>query len=183
MKPLALLFAAVATLIFATPDASAQQRRASPHETLSSVIEGNRVTITYGRPFTKDPRSGEDRTVWGGLVPFGKAWRMGADEATTLITQQPLAFGETTLPAGAYTLYFVPAEDGTAKLAFSSNLGGWGVPVNESKDVARVDAAKSELTESVDQFTIAIEKGEAANGTIKISWEKTAYAVPFTLKK
>ena len=51
---------------------------------------------------------------------------MGSDEATSLITQQPLMFGETALPAGAYTLYLVPNEDGTAKLAFSSGLGGWG---------------------------------------------------------
>src|SRR5262245_44719844 len=60
----------------------------SPHETTSAVIDGNRVTVTYGRPFTKHPKSGEVRKIWGGLVPYGKAWRMGSDEATLLITQQ-----------------------------------------------------------------------------------------------
>src|SRR5581483_9678803 len=67
----------------------------SPHETTGAVIDGCRVTITYGRPYMKG------RTVWGGqLAPWGKAWRMGSHEATTLITQQPLAFGDVTVPAG-----------------------------------------------------------------------------------
>src|ERR1022692_4198321 len=96
----ALLIAAV--VLSASP-LMAQQKRVSPHETISSVIDGNRVTIVYGRPYTKDPRSGEARKIWGGLVPFGKVWRTGADEATTLITQKPVLIGETTVPAGAYT--------------------------------------------------------------------------------
>src|SRR5689334_9877956 len=89
----------------------------SPHETTSAVIDNNRVTITYGRPYTKAPKTGEIRKIWGGLVPYGKAWRMGSDEATLLVTQQPIVLGGTELAAGAYTLYMVPEENGTAKLA------------------------------------------------------------------
>ena len=90
-------------------DAQEQKRAAStggnsPHETTSAVIDNNRVTIIYGRPFTKHPKTGEVRKIWGGLVPYGKAWRMGSDEATTLITQQPIVLGGTEIPAGAYTL-------------------------------------------------------------------------------
>ena len=100
----------------------------SPHETTGGVIGGrggDRITITYGRPFSKD------RKIWGALVPYDKPWRLGSDEATTLITQKPIMFGETTIPAGVYTLYMVPSESGTSKLAFSSNLGGWGIPVDD----------------------------------------------------
>src|SRR3954453_22163739 len=93
-------------------DAQEQKRAAStggnsPHETTSAVIDNNRVTIIYGRPFTKHPKTGEVRKIWGGLVPYGKAWRMGSDEATLLITQQAIELGGTELPAGAYTLYMV----------------------------------------------------------------------------
>src|ERR1035441_1185234 len=91
----------IAALALSASPITAQQKRVSPHETISSVIDGNRVTIVYGRPYTKDPRSGEARKIWGGLVPFGKVWRTGADEATTLITQKPVLIGETTVPAGA----------------------------------------------------------------------------------
>src|SRR6478672_7649170 len=113
MKIQISLIAVAASLLAALPQSSAQPARVastggtSPHETTSTVVEGNRVTITYGRPFTKDPKSGEMRKIWGGLVPYGKAWRLGADEATTLITQQPIAFEDTIVPAGAYTLYMV----------------------------------------------------------------------------
>jgi len=79
----------IAAVIFTASSLMAQQKRVSPHETISMVIDGNRVTIVYGRPYTKDPKTGESRKIWGGLVPYGKIWRTGADEATLLITQKP----------------------------------------------------------------------------------------------
>src|SRR6478736_5216368 len=132
-----------------TPPARA---RISPHETISTTIGkgGPRLTLTYGRPYSKDPKTGEIRKIWGGLVPWHKADRLGADEATLLITQQALQFGDVTIPAGAYTLYLVPSETGAARLAFSSNLGKWGVPVDEAHDVARIPLARAELSASVD---------------------------------
>jgi hypothetical protein len=169
-------------------DAQEQKRAAStggnsPHETTSAVIDNNRVTIIYGRPFTKHPKTGEVRKIWGGLVPYGKAWRMGSDEATTLITQQAIVLGGTEIPAGAYTLYMVPDESGTSKLAISKKIGAWGVPVDEKNDFARVDLTKSALTSPVDQFTMAVTKNPSGGGLIKMSWENTAYSVPFTVKK
>lgn len=167
---------------------AAPRARVSPHETISAVIgdrrTGNRVTITYGRPFTKDPKTGAPRKVWGSLVAWDKADRLGADEATLLITQQPLVVGETVIPAGAYTLYIVPSENGVSKLAFSSNLGKWGIAVDETKDVARVDLTKATLASSVDQLTIGVENDAAkGGGVIKIQWEMTQFSLPFTVKK
>jgi len=167
---------------------AAQQKRISPHETISTVIgdrrTGDRITITYGRPFTKDPKTGEPRKIWGGLVKWDKADRLGADEATLLITQQPLSISGTTIPAGAYTLYTLPSEKGPTKLAFSTNIGKWGVPVDETHDLARVDLTKSALDKDVDQLTIAIENDKATGGgVIKIMWETTQFSLPFTVQK
>jgi hypothetical protein len=178
----------VAAAVLGALPLSAQQKRISPHETISTVIgdrhTGDRITITYGRPYTKDPMTGVPRKIWGGLVPFGKAWRLGADEATLLITQQPIVIGETTIPAGAYTLYAVPAENGPTKLAFSTNIGKWGIPVDETHDFARVDLAKSTLEKDVDQLTIAIENDKATTGgVIQIRWETTQFSLPFTVKR
>ena len=198
MKTNTLTAVLLATTLLSALPSMAQQKRAastggsSPHETTSAVIgdrrTGCRVTITYGRPFTKDPRSGEDRKIWGAaaekaLVPNGKAWRMGADEATLLITQQPLTIGETTIPAGAYTLYMVPEESGASKLAISTKLGQWGIPVDETHDLARVDLKKEALEKPVDQFTMAIDKDPSGGGLIKLMWENTLFSVPFTVKK
>jgi len=155
----------------------------SPHETTSAVIDGSRVTITYGRPFTKDPKTGEPRKIWGGLVPWDKAWRTGSDEATLLITEKPLMFGETTIPAGAHTLYTVPSESGTSKLVFSKSLGKWGVPVDEKNDLARVDMKKEALDKPNDQFAMAVAKNPSGGGVIKLMWENTQFSAPFTVKK
>src|SRR3954453_3927628 len=119
------LIVIVAVSLF-SPIAMAQQKRVSPHETVGAVIDGDRVTVVYGRPYTKDPKSGEARKIWGGLVPFGKVWRTGADEATLLITQQDIQLGDATIPAGAYTLWTLPNQDGSAKLIVNKQVGQWG---------------------------------------------------------
>jgi hypothetical protein len=177
-----------ATLLTAGPLLAQQKKAAStggnsPHETTSAVIDGSRVTITYGRPFTKDPKTGEPRKIWGGLVPWDKAWRTGSDEATLLVTQKPLVIGETTIPAGAYTLYTVPSESGTSKLAISKNLGAWGVPVDEKNDLVRVDMKKEPLEKANEQFTMAVSKNAAGGGVIKLMWDNTQFSVAFTVKK
>jgi len=189
-----LLAVAAAAATLAPSSAVYGQTRAastggnSPHETTSTVIgerrTGCRVTITYGRPSITHPKSGEVRKIFGELVPWEKAWRLGADEATLLLTQKPLQFGDTTIPAGAHTLYLVPSENGVTQLAFSSNLGKWGVPVDETSDIARVPMQKEALTESVDPLTITVvyDKEKDANaGVLKIAWEKTQFSVPFTV--
>ena len=188
-KAISTLIIAAVALAVALPVQAQQNRRAastgglSPHETTSRVIDGNRVTVTYGRPFTKDPRTGEIRKIWGGLVPYGEPWRMGSDEATLLITQKPIELGGKIIPAGAYTLYMMPNENGASQLAISTRLGGWGVPVDVSHDLARVDLRKEALDNSVNQFTMAVEKNPSGGGVLKLMWENTQFSVPFTVQK
>jgi len=197
---LPLLLATAILLTGASPSAAQQAKQkqpqpklanstggTSPHETTSTVIgadrkTGNRVTITYGRPFSKHPRTGAERKVWGTLVPWEKAYRLGADEATLLITQKPIVIGGTTIPAGAYTLYMIPSERGTSKLAFSKKIGDWGVPVDEGSDLARVDLKRETLAATANQLTILVENVPNAGGLLKIIWENTQFSVPFTVK-
>lgn len=162
-------------------------QRLSPHETTYVRVGASRqdsslVSLTYGRPYSAKGGKGEARKIWGGLVPWGKADRLGADEATTIILEHAIEIGGKTIPAGAHVLYIVPSESGPSKLAFSSHIGKWGIPVDESHDEARVDLKKEELPESVDQLTIVLENHQTS-GLIKIKWEKTQFSVPFTIKK
>jgi hypothetical protein len=164
----------------------AQQKRTSPHETVGAVIDGNRLTIVYGRPYTKSPRTGEVRKIWGGLVPYGEVWRTGADEATLLITQKPISFGATVIPAGAYTLWTLPASDGSARLIVNKQIGQWGVgrgSYDEAQDLARIDLKADVLTAPVDQFTMAIAKNPDGGGILKLSWENTQFSAAFTVQK
>ena len=141
----------------------------------------------YGRPYSKKPGTTEVRKIWGELVPYGKVWRTGADEATLLTTKQPIEIGGYSLAAGTYSLFTVPNEDGTAKLIINKKTGQWGIPYNEesekANELARVDLKKADLDKDVDQFTMAIESESGGGGVLKMQWEKTEYSIKFTVKK
>jgi hypothetical protein len=104
----------------------------------------------------------------------------------------PLVFGDTTVPAGAYTLWTLPAADGSAKLIINKEVGQWGIDprepsdaYDEKNDLLRIDLKKDTLDAAVDQFTMALGKDPNATGgsLLKMSWENTQYSVPFTLAK
>jgi hypothetical protein len=180
----------LAALILGTASLMAQQKRAastggvSPHETTSAVVDGNRVTIVYGRPFTKDPKTGEPRKIWGGLVPSGKVWRTGSDEATLLVTQKAISLGGTSIPAGVHSLYMLPSEDGTSKLIVNKQIGQWGTQYDEAQDLARIDLKKDTLDTATDQFTMSVGKNSSGGGgEIRLMWEKTQFSVAFSVEK
>jgi hypothetical protein len=183
MKPFRILLASASCLSLALLSAHAQDKkpRVSPHETVSATVDGAEIKIVYGRPYVKDPKTGEARRIWGGLVPFGKVWRTGADEATLLTTSKALQFGSTTLPAGTYSLFTQPEENGASKLIFNKQTGQWGTKYDAAQDLARVDLTRSDSDEVVEQFTIAIGKN-ATDGVLKLTWDKTQYSAKFTVK-
>ena len=181
MNPFRILSAALLTIALSTSFAQ-EKKPISPHETVSATIDGADVKISYGRPYTKDPKTGEMRKIWGGLVPYGKVWRTGANEATLLTTSKALDMGGTNVPAGTYSVFTQPEENGAAKLIINKQTGQWGTKYDEKQDFARVDMKKSDLDTAVDQFTITIEKNSSGGGVINLKWEKTQYSVPFTVK-
>jgi hypothetical protein len=150
-------------------------KRTSPHETVFARIGESRslVSISYGRPYSQlgGKADKEKRKIWGTLVPWDKAWRLGSDEATTISLQHPIEIGGKTIPAGVHAIYMVPSESGASKLAFSTNVVKWGIPVDESKDIARVDLKKESLSTPVDQLTISVENAPPEGGVIKVMWE------------
>ena len=178
MKQLKISSAIVTLLLLASVPLHAQEKkRVSPHETVSAMIDGAKISIVYGRPFTKDPKTGEKRKIWGGLVPYGQSWRMGADEATLLTTDHDLDLGGTKIPTGSYSLYLMP-EEGSAKLIVNKQTGQWGTKHDASQDFATIEMKKEPLTSSLDQFTITLDKNrEGQGGTMRLKWEDTIYAV------
>ena len=66
------------------------------------------MKLVYGRPYTTKPGTTEVRKIWGGLVPYGKVWRTGADEATLLMTEQPIVIGGFSLAAGTLLAVHLP---------------------------------------------------------------------------
>jgi hypothetical protein len=147
----------------------------SPHERLDATVDGAKISIEYGRPYVKG------RQIFGSLVPFGKPWRTGADEATTLVTDKALQFGSLSVPAGTYTLWTIPGEK-QWKLVVNKQTGQWGTAYDEAQDLGRVDMKVEAMPAAVEQLTLSI--GDTPDGgVLGIEWDKTKATVPFTVTK
>jgi Protein of unknown function (DUF2911) len=160
----------MAVLAMAQQPPQDKSKRPSPHETAEVTLKGKKITIDYGRPFLKGRKVGQE------LAPYGKVWRTGADEATTLNTEVDLNIGGVKVPAGKYTLYSLPSE-GTWRLIINKQTGQWGTKYDESQDLARVDLKKSPLPQSVEQFTIAFDKKSESTADLNLDWENTRVSV------
>ena len=182
MKSLRSTLLILTSLALTTSPLLAQDKpRVSPHETVNATVGDAKITIVYGRPYTKNPKSGEMRKIWGGLVPYGQVWRMGADEATLFTTDKEVSIGGTPVAAGTYSLFLLP-EEGGAKLVVNKQTGQWGTKYDASQDLVRINMVKQALDKPVDQFTIAVEK-TAADGVLKLMWESTQYSAAIAVKK
>jgi hypothetical protein len=177
MKMIRSSLVAFTALALTSPLFAQDKTRVSPQDTVTATVDGAKITIVYGRPYTKDPKSGEKRKIWGGLVPFGQVWRMGANEATTLTTDKEITIGGSAVAAGSYTMFLLPSESG-AKLIVNKQTGQWGTKYDEKQDLARIDMKKEAATKPVDQFTIAVD-----GSTLKLMWEDVQYSAAIAAKK
>jgi hypothetical protein len=142
----------------------------SPHETVEWTIDGGKIQITYGRPYLKGRPLSQ-------LMPPGQWYRLGADEATTIVSNKPLMFGSLMIPAGTYTLYMLPAAAGS-KLIINKQNGQWGTDYDEKQDLGRVDLKTDKLPKPAEQLTIALDD-TPGGGLFKVQWGDTQYSVPF----
>jgi hypothetical protein len=150
----------------------------SPEEEVIFEDKELNIHVFYNRPFKKG------REIFGALVPYGKVWRTGANEATTFQTSKDLLFEGKTLKRGKYTLWTIPGEE-TWKIIFNSEYGQWGIGSdgeanrNPANDALTVDVHAVQQTREFEQFTISFEKvGEDAE--MVLMWDKTLVAVPFS---
>jgi Protein of unknown function (DUF2911) len=158
----------------ASPSTSSQGMQATPKKPRPSppgsaeftFADGKKVTIDYSRPYMKG------RKIYGGLVPFDKVWRTGANDATSLKTDVALDINGTKVPAGSYTIYSIPSQ-GTSKLIINKQTGQWGTEYDEKQDLARVDLTVTDLPSPVEQFTIAFDKKGGDTANLNFDWENS----------
>lgn len=178
-KTLTVLLA-LATCVVAQPDKS---KRPSPPGTAELSLNGKKVTVDYSRPKIADPKTGQPRKIVGGVVPYGEVWRAGANEATTLKTETDLDVSGTAIPAGTYTLFALPEQDKWT-LIVSKKTGEWGTPYpGEKDDLARIPMNVEHLQQTVDPFTISLDRdrqGSAAR--LCLAWENTKACVNLNAK-
>jgi hypothetical protein len=154
----------------------ARTKKASPEETVAFFLNDLTVEVTYSRPCKKG------RTIFGALVPYGKVWRTGANEATTFTVNKDIVFGDRPVKAGTYTLWTVPGKEEWTVI-LNSGKYNWGVNFDGEAqrdpmaDVAQVKTPATHVGPPVEQFTIAVE-GEPEQLTL--TWDDVRVGVPIS---
>lgn len=175
-RTVSFTLALVFLLVPVAPAAAAQgdKKPLSPPATAEGVIGSNRILVHYSAP------SMRGRKIMGGLVPFDKVWRTGANAATTLITQQDVRIGDLLVPKGTYTLYTIPTATAWT-LIVNEQTGQWGTQYDQAQDLGRIPMTVRAIDEPVELFVISIEPRGARKGVLKLTWETTEASVPITL--
>jgi hypothetical protein len=181
-KFLIILGIVIVVLAIAVYSMVTRTKSFSPEGDVSFANGDLNISVFYNRPQKKG------RVIFAkeGLVPFGKVWRTGANEATVFDTNKELDFGGKILPKGKYSLWTIPDEQ-TWKIIFNSDIPLWGVDFNgqtlrkPKKDALTIEAPVVIQDKEFEQFTISVEKMGEEMELIFI-WDKTLVAAPFTAK-
>jgi hypothetical protein len=161
MKKIMILWVMVASVTIAC----AQK---SPREKASGTVNGINVAVDYGAPSVRD------RKVWGELVPYGKVWRAGANENTTITFDKNVTIAGKSLAAGKYGFFMIPNESGDWTAIFSKKNDAWGSNgYAESDDALRVNLAPKMASDNQEQLKFSV----GSNG-IDFAWEKARLSIP-----
>lgn len=144
----------------------------SPRKQLKGTVNGVDVTINYGSPAVNE------RTIYGDLVPYGKVWRTGANEATRITFGQDVKVGEegTMLSAGTYSLFTMPTDRDNWTVIFNKTAEQWGAyDYDESADAARVKGTASSLSNPAERMDFAVD-----GNNIELMWSDLKISFPVT---
>src|SRR5213078_1375262 len=131
------------------------------------------ITVKYHRPLVNG------RKIWGGLVPYGKVWRAGANENTTIEFSDPVSIEGKPLPKGVYGLHMIPNPDSWTVI-FSKTNTGWGsYSYDQKDDPLRVNVKPKPLDQSEEALEYEFENLKPDSTAVTLKWEKLG--VPFTV--
>lgn len=148
--------------------------RISRLDSVITTIGTDTLRVCYSRPRMLG------RPIMGRVVPFGKPWRLGANEATTLTVSVPVLFGEIRLPPGTYSLYAIPAQR-EWRVIVNRVTRRWGIPIDDTvkaQDIGAVSAAVEAVTPPVEEFRMQFERAGGDAVDLVIEWDRTRVRVP-----
>lgn len=176
-KPLRIAIILVVVLIGAYLGFRKYTKSFSPEEIAAASESGVDVKVTYSSPAKKN------RLLFGreedkALLPYGKVWRTGANEATIIEFKSDVLVGGKPVKAGQYSLFSIPGQSMWA-IILNSETGQWGTEYNDGKDVLRVDVPIRIRQAVQEHFKIFYET--IPNGVnMVLSWDQTEALVPIT---
>ena len=130
-------------------------------------VNGVNFILEYGSP------SKRGRQIFGGIVKYGERWRTGANRATHIKFDKDIVIGDLEVPAGEYTLFSIPEEDG-GTLIVNTQTGQNGRNYNPEYDLGRLALQKETLSTLVEDFTITVAESEQG-ARLNLAWGCTQY--------
>ncbi len=145
----------------------------SPFQKIEQTVGLTDITLKYSRPAMRE------RTIFGGLVPYGKVWRTGANENTKITFDKPVMIGETELKPGTYAIYTKPNKDNW-EVYFYSDANNWGAPQkwDDSKVAAKATAEVYPMPMDIQSFTMTFDDVTSDSANLGMLWENTYASVP-----
>ena len=150
---------------------------ASPRQVITQQLSVSQITVDYGRPSVRG------RKIFGELVPYGKIWRLGANQATSITFYQPVKFGGLPVKKGDYAIFVTPeAHQWTVVLNYDSNAwGAYSYDPNENAIEFTVPVTQTkELQESL-EFSFEAISNDKVN--LVIRWEYLKVEIPIEVDK
>ena len=132
------------------------------------------VEIDYSRP------NKNDREIFGGLVPYGKVWRTGANAATRIKVSDTVKLGDQEIPAGEYALFTMPNANEWTVIVYKDPKVQSVADYKQENDAARVTVKPTSLPTAVETFTIGLADVKGASATLHLDWDKTRVPVKLT---
>lgn len=165
MKKL-LLTAAIATAFQFTNAQPLSTPAASTAQTIKQSMGLSTIELSYSRPGMKG------RTVFGDLVPYGKIWRTGANQATTLTFGEEVMIGGTKVPAGKYGLLTIPEANSWTIIISKQTDATSADAYKQDQDVVRIKATPFMLPMSIETFTMSFDDIKNNKCNISLMWDK-----------
>lgn len=133
------------------------------------------VKVSYSRPYLKG------REIFGKLEPYGKVWRVGADESTEIKFYQDATFGGKKIKAGTYSMFAIPGEKEWTVI-LSSDVDYWGAyKYKEANDVLRATVPVSaKAAAPLENFSIVFTGDKPDKAVMALGWDTTVVEVPIT---
>jgi hypothetical protein len=171
MKRVLVILAIIAAILLVGFFALRSWTKSSSPEAIAQFNQdGLSVKVDYCQPYKKG------RPIFGGLVPYGKVWRTGANEATVIEFEQNVNVAGKALSAGHYSLWTIPTQNGWTAI-FNREVGQWGTNYNEAEDVLRVPITSQKHSPMTEQFTINFVP-QVGGADMFLIWDETEAIVP-----
>ena len=167
-----ILLAAIAATAFYFTNAQLNTPQPSPTTSVKQNFGLSNIELSYSRPSMKG------RKIFGDLVPYGKVWRTGANNATTITFGDEVTIGGKKIAAGKYGLVTIPENKSwTIIISKQTDITG-PAGYKEENDLVRVNAATKKSDSKVETFTMAFSNITSNKVDLDISWDNTLVTLP-----